>query len=143
MRLSATVLNPGRAEGAVLALDEPLSFSGGLDPASGLIIDRHHPQRGERMTGRILRMSSTRGSSGTPSVLGESLRLGTGPAGIVLAKPDINVVAAAFVVREFYGLEIPVVHVNAEDYDRLGRAETLSIEPAGQIVVEEFLDSGR
>ena len=143
MRLSATVLNPGRAEGAVLALDEPLSFSGGLDPASGLIIDRHHPQRGERMTGRILRMSSTRGSSGTPSVLGESLRLGTGPAGIVLAKPDINVVAAAFVVREFYGLEIPVVHVNAEDYVRLGRAETLSIEPAGQIVVEEFLDSGR
>ena len=143
MRLTATVLNPGHARGALLALDEPLSFSGGLDPASGLIIDRHHPQRGERMTGRILRMSSTRGSSGTPSVLGESLRLGTGPAGIVLAKPDINVVAAAFVVREFYGLEIPVVHVNAEDYDRLGRAETLSIEPTGQVVVEEFLDSGR
>ena len=143
MRLSATVLNPGRAEGAVLALDEPLSFSGGLDPASGFIIDRHHPQRGERMTGRILRMSSTRGSSGTPSVLGESLRLGTGPAGIVLAKPDINVVAAAFVVREFYGLEIPVVHVSAEDYDRLGRAETVTIEPTGQVVMEEFHDSRR
>ena len=143
MHLTGTVLHPGRARGEVLALEEPLSFSGGLNPTNGLIIDRHHPQRGERMSARILCMPSTRGSSGTPSVLGESLRLGTGPAGIVLAKPDINVVAAVFVVREFYGFEVPVVSVNADDYLQVSCAQTLIIEPSGQIVVEKFLDPGR
>jgi len=93
------------------------------------------------MTHRIVRMPSTRGSSGTPSVLGESLRLGTGPVGIVLAKPDINVVTAAFVVHEFYGLSIPVVWVNSAAYHQLGRAQALAIESNGQIVVERFIDS--
>ena len=43
----AATLAPGRADGAPLLLHEPLSFWGGLDPLTGLIIDRWHPQAGE------------------------------------------------------------------------------------------------
>ena len=32
--------------GRALVLDEPLSLWGGMDPATGEVIDAHHPQRG-------------------------------------------------------------------------------------------------
>ena len=36
-------LLPGVATGEVLVLTEPLSMWGGLDPATGEVIDRRHP----------------------------------------------------------------------------------------------------
>ncbi|HEX6988308.1 MAG TPA: DUF126 domain-containing protein, partial [Bacillota bacterium] len=70
----------GTASGPLLRLDEPLSFWGGLDPASGRIIDRRHPQHGLAVTGRVLLMPGGRGSSSSSTVLAEAIRLGTGPA---------------------------------------------------------------
>ena len=52
----AVTLVPGAASGPVLKLDEPLSFWGGLDSATGRIIDRLHPQHGASVAGRILMM---------------------------------------------------------------------------------------
>ena len=40
------VLVSGRGHGKALILDEPLSFWGGVDPATGAVIDVHHPQAG-------------------------------------------------------------------------------------------------
>ncbi len=91
-----------------LRLTEPLSFWGGLDPKTGRIIDASHPQVGESVTGKLLRMPHSRGSSSSPSVLAESLRLGTGPAAIVLDRPDPMVVLGAVVARLLYGIECRV-----------------------------------
>jgi uncharacterized protein len=93
---------------AELKLTEPLSFWGGIDPESGRIIDASHPQVGESISGKILRMPHSRGSSSSPSVLAEALRLGTGPAAIVLDKPDPMVVLGALVARLLYGIECRV-----------------------------------
>jgi predicted aconitase with swiveling domain len=53
-RPSLQVAGPpgGPVEGEVLHLDEPLSFWGGLDAATGEVIDRHHPQSGLSVAGR-------------------------------------------------------------------------------------------
>ena len=93
---------------AELRLTEPLSFWGGIDPESGRIIDASHPQVGESISGKILRMPHSRGSSSSPSVLAEALRLGTGPAAIVLDQPDPMVVLGALVARLLYGIECRV-----------------------------------
>jgi predicted aconitase with swiveling domain len=93
---------------AELNLTEPVSFWGGIDPRTGRIIDASHPQVGESITGKVLRMPYSRGSSSTPSVLAESLRLGTGPAAIVLERPDPMVVLGAVVARLLYGIECRV-----------------------------------
>src|SRR5579863_8809014 len=82
--IEAIPLVPGAAGGAPLRLDEPLSFWGGLDPATGLIIDRRHPQAGANIAGRALLMPAGRGSSGGSAILAEALRLGSGPAAILL-----------------------------------------------------------
>jgi hypothetical protein len=105
----ARTLVPGEAEGEVLVLDEPLSFWGGVDPATGEVIDVHHPQRGANPAGRVLVMPGGRGSSSSSSVLAEAIRAGTAPAAIVLAEPDPIVALGAIVARELYGTAMPVV----------------------------------
>ena len=84
----------GPISGEVLRLGEPISFWGGFDAATGRIIDRTHPQHGESLAGKVVVMPGSRGSSGTPGVLGDALRRGTGPAALIITKSDINLVAA-------------------------------------------------
>lgn len=101
-------LVPGRAEGPTVVLDEGLSLWGGFDPATGRIVDRSHPQHGESLTGAIVWMPHGRGSSSSSSVLAESIRLGTGPAGIVLAEPDQILVIGSLVADFLYGVTCPI-----------------------------------
>ena len=62
----AVSLTPGEGEGAPLKLDEPLSFWGGLDPATGQVIDRWHAQAGASVAGRVLLMPGGRGPEPLP-----------------------------------------------------------------------------
>ena len=99
----------GAAEGRALVLDEPLSFWGGVDPATGDIVDPRHPQHGANVAGRILVMPSGRGSSSSSSVLVEAIRAGTAPAAIVLREADPILALGAIVARELFGTTIPVI----------------------------------
>ncbi|WP_207482103.1 aconitase X swivel domain-containing protein [Arenibaculum pallidiluteum] len=128
-RLAAVTLVPGRAEGLAFVLAEPLSFWGGLDAASGRIIDRWHPQAGAVVAGRILVMAAGRGSSSGSSVLAEAIRLGTGPAGIVLLTRDAIVTVGAMVARELYGISCPVVTLaEPADWASVTAAARLSVD---------------
>ena len=107
----ARTLVAGAARGEALVLDEPLSLWGGIDPATGMVIDVRHSQRGASIAGRVLFMASGRGSSSSSSVLAECVRAGTAPAAIVLAEPDPILALGAIVARELYGRTIPIVVV--------------------------------
>lgn len=107
MPVAASV--PGAAAGPALVLDEPLSLWGGLDPATGEIIDPHHPQRGAIVTGRILVLPASRGSSSASSVLAEAIRLGTAPVAFVLGRADEIIALGCLVGEELYGVVTPVV----------------------------------
>lgn len=99
----------GEAEGVALVLSEPLSFWGGVDVATGRIIDHSHPDLGTVISGQILVMPGGRGSSSSSSVFAESIRRGTGPAGVILAVPDPILTVGALVAHALYGLRCPVV----------------------------------
>jgi predicted aconitase with swiveling domain len=97
------------AEGTALVLGEPLSFWGGIDPATGRIIDRTHPDLGVCVSGTILVMQGGRGSSSSSSILAEALRRGTAPAGVVLATPDPILTVGALVAESLYERLCPIV----------------------------------
>jgi len=103
------VLVDGMASGGLLQLDAPISLWGGLDPETGLIVDRTHPQFGSSMTGAIVAMPHGRGSSSSSSVLAEALRIGTGPAGFILTAPDSILVIGSLVAGLLYGKSCPIV----------------------------------
>lgn len=131
--VQGTVLNAGSTTGTTLVLTEPVSFWGAFDPRSGKIIDAHHPQCGAAMGGRILLLPETRGSGGTPGGIAEAIRLRTGPLGIILMVPDINLAIGASVAQTLYGIACPVVAVAAKDYAVLCQIPVLTIFADGLI----------
>lgn len=129
--VEAVALVPGAGGGAPLRLEEPLSFWGGLDPASGVIIDRRHPQRHARVAGRTLMMPAGRGSSSGSAALAEAIRLGAGPAAILMLERDPIVAVGALVAAELYGGECPVALVEPKDWERLAAAGRLAVKAEG------------
>lgn len=106
---AAKAYAPGEAEGPALVLAQELSFWGGVEVETGRIIDHSHPDLGRNVAGSILVMPCGRGSSSSSSVLAEAIRLGTGPLGIVLARPDPILTVASLVAQTLYGVRCPVV----------------------------------
>ena len=113
---------------AALVLDEGLSLWGGMDPATGEVIDVHHPQHGAKVSGRVLVMPNGRGSSSSASVLAEAVRAGTAPAGIVLAEPDLILAIGSIVAEELYGVRVPVVVLPPVRYDAIADGEPIDLD---------------
>ncbi len=122
----------GEAVGEVVVLDEPLSFWGGLDPATGEVIDVHHPQCGVSLASKIVVMPSGRGSSSSSSVLAEGIRAGTAPRAIVLAEADPIVALGALVARELYGARVPVIVLDADAYASIGTRSMVSVRASSE-----------
>jgi uncharacterized protein len=131
--IAATILNPGEAEGPVILLDEPLSFWGGFDPATGRIIDVHHPQRGSSLAGSILLMREAKGSGSAPGAIAEAIRLGTAPAAIILTETDVNLAIGAAVALELYGKHCPVLKVSETEFAALLQLTRLIVKANGSI----------
>ena len=117
----------------VLVLDEPLSLWGGMDPATGELIDAHHPQRGANLAGRAVVMRSARGSSSSASVLAEAVRAGTAPAAFLLAEPDLILAVGAAVAEELYGRMVPVIVLRADELAALPDGAEVRIGPDGSV----------
>jgi predicted aconitase with swiveling domain len=118
----------GHAEGELLYANEPLSFWGGYDYATGEIIDRRHPLSGQIAAGKIMALPFTRGSSTTTAVLLESVRAGTAPAAIITTGVDKFFALAAVVAEEMYGNAFPLVAIEEEDFAKLAMGQRVRVE---------------
>ena len=134
MERAAKSYTTGEAEGPALVLRDALSFWGGIDPLTGLVIDRSHPDAGACVTGAVLVMPAGRGSSSAASVLAESVRRGTGPAAIVLAVADPILTVGSIVAESLYGLRCPIVTCSIEGI-RTGDRVTVSAGPDTAMVI--------
>lgn len=133
--MNGRVLAPGSAEAIAIVLREPLSLWGGMDPATGRVIDARHPQRGESLAGRIVVMPAARGSSSSSSVLAEAVRAGCAPAGILLAEPDLILAVGAAVAEELYGIRVPIVVVAPDELALVSEGQAVTINLAGEITL--------
>jgi predicted aconitase with swiveling domain len=124
--LSSRVLIAGEARAPLLKLESNISFWGGIDPTTGVVIDSRHPQSGECVDGKVLAMNRSIGSSSGSAILLELMRLHRGPAGIILVEPDFIVTLGAVVAREMDFAHIPVVQVSNEEFCRLAGPVTIS-----------------
>ena len=140
MKAQAKVLFEGQVKGEAMVLEDWLSFGGGLDPESGKIVDQHHPQAGERVTGKVVVLPGIRGSAGSPSTLAESIRLGTGPCGIILGEAETSALAAAFAAKELYAIDVPVVVLAREGYDALETGQLVEIDETGHVATTDDTD---
>jgi predicted aconitase with swiveling domain len=135
MSATAEILVPGKAgEGEALVLTAPISFWGGVDPRTGRIADVRHPQHGEVISGRVLFLPGTIGSSSASAVLMELVHNGRAPAALVLHEPDAILLLGLIVAREM-GWETPMaVRLDRGAFDAY-RGEALTVAADGAITL--------
>ena len=106
--VQAEVLLPGPAITAdALALTAPISFWGGVDPKTGLVADPRHPENGQRISGKVLLVPETVGSSSAAAILLELVHGRRAPAAIVLHEPDAILLLGLIVAHEM-GYDTPI-----------------------------------
>ena len=127
--MTALSILPGIAEGPVIASGEPLSFWGGVDPATGTVIDVHHPLHGRAITGSVLMMPSTRGSCTGSGVLLDLVLSGRGPAALVFSEPEDVVTLGALIAVEMFGKSLPVLRLSDRDFTVMSNESHAAIGP--------------
>ena len=131
--LQAKVLVDGEATGQALVLTEPLSLWGGLNPETGEIIDRRHPQVGQIVTDRVLVLPAGRGSSSASSILLEAVKQGTAPAAIITSETDGILALGAAVAREMYDRSPPVLVLAGDDYAQMQTGQQVEVRVDGTV----------
>ena len=124
---------PGRAQ--LLKLDAPISFWGGVDPATGVVIDVRHPQHGCCVAGRLLALPGAIGSSSSSSVLLELVRAGAAPAAILMVEPDAILTLGLVVAAEMGWRGPPARRISAQDFASL-RPGWYGFDHEGRAVLE-------
>jgi len=132
--LTGRALHPGSSSGELLILDQPISFWGGVDH-HGVIIDVHHPQCGVSVAGKVLVMTSGRGSSSATAVLAELIRAKKAPAAMIFTECDIILVIGALVSAELYQIQMPMVELTEELYVKIPKAGSISVEADNENMV--------
>lgn len=90
---------PGVVEGEALVSHETISGWGGIDPATGTIIERRHELFGVCFTGKILVFPGAKGSSGWSGFFQSTRLLGTAPLGMIFTVTTTKAALGAVVTR--------------------------------------------
>jgi hypothetical protein len=75
-------------EGEALVTSQPISFFGGVNPKTGLIIEKNHELNGKNVTGKVLVFPYGKGSSVGSYVLYAMAKHGTAPSAILNIKTE-------------------------------------------------------
>jgi predicted aconitase/predicted aconitase with swiveling domain len=107
---------PGHTSGQILSTAEGLSFWGGVDPLTGLVIDAHHPLHGQSIAGRVLVMPTTRGSCSGSGVMLDLALNGIAPAAFVFREHEDVVTLGAMIAGRMFDRPVPVQRLGAEAF---------------------------
>lgn len=118
---------PGSAAGPILVMTEPLSFWGGVDPATSAVIDVHHPAHGVALAGAVVMMPTSRGSCSGSGVLLELALSGRNPAALIFAGPEDTLTLGAIVAAEMFGRRIPVIRLSQRAFAALSSAKEATV----------------
>lgn len=102
-------ISRGQAEGLALVSPEPISFYGGVDPDTGVVVERDHPLEGQTITGRVLVFPTGKGSTVGSYTMYRLKKNGKAPLAIVNKQCDPIVAVGAIIS------EIPLVDNLPED----------------------------
>lgn len=94
----------GVAEGEAVVTKQPISFLGGVNPDSGIVVEKGHEIEGKCITGKVFVFPRGKGSTAGPYIIYAMAKRKTAPAAMinVEAEPIIAVGAAMG--------NIPMVH---------------------------------
>jgi predicted aconitase with swiveling domain len=128
-------ISGGRGNGPLLVSPVPLSFLSGVDPASGIIVEKGHPLQGACITGTVLAFPFGKGSTVGSYVLYALSRNGHAPAAIINTEAEPIIATGAIIggIPMIDRIEIPMnrlrsgvqVQVNGDSGEMMYEGELL------------------
>jgi predicted aconitase with swiveling domain len=126
----------GHARGRLIVSRSAISFWGGVDPASGRIVDPRHELFGRSISRKVVAFPHGKGSSTGSLILFELARLGKSPAGMINIRTEPILATGPIVIKHFYGIEIPILNLDADAFGRLESGRQVDLDAAsGRLVV--------
>ncbi len=101
----------GEFVGDIVVSSQPFGFWQGLDPQTGVIIDKRHDCCGASVKGKAFAFPYGRGSTGTPGIFLEAVRNGCAPAALVNITSEPMIIMCALLAEAFFKVSIPIVEV--------------------------------
>lgn len=136
--LRGSCVVPGKCEGEILATPQPISFWGGVDPATGCINDLRHDLFGQSISGKVFVFPFGKGSSTTSLIILELARVNKAPAAIINLRTEPILATGPIVCRHFYGKEIPVVTLDERAFKMLKTGQHVVVNASGgEVIIKE------
>lgn len=114
-RMQGRVIRPGRAEGRAMVSPEPIGFLGGVDPATGIVVEPNHPLNGQSVAGRVLVFPTGKGSTVGSYTILRLARNGVAPLAIVNAESEAIVAVGAIIAGIPMVDQVPITLIQDGD----------------------------
>jgi len=112
----------GKASGQALVSSQPVSFYGGVDPDSGIVVEKGHPLEGKSVAGKILVFPSGKGSTVGSYTLYRMKKNGVAPAAIINKECEAIVAVGAIIS------EIPCI--DRIDIEKIADGTNVTVDAA-------------
>ena len=83
MNLEGRIIKYGKVEGEAIVSSESIGFLGGVDPETGVVIEKGHPLEGKNIKGKILIFPTGKGSTVGSYILYRMKKNNVAPLGII------------------------------------------------------------
>jgi predicted aconitase with swiveling domain len=119
----------GRAEGAALVTSMGISFFGGVDPDTGIVVEKNHPLEGQSIDGKVLVFPTGKGSTVGSYTLYRLKMNGVAPAAIVNAQCETITAVGCIIAGIPCVDQIPIEQIETGDFISLdGEQGTIEIK---------------
>lgn len=98
-RLVGRTIYPGKASGKTLVTRMAISFFGGVDPETGVVVEKGHELEGQSVRGRVLVFPTGKGSTVGSYTLYRLKYSGAAPAAIINAECE-TITAVGCIIAE-------------------------------------------
>jgi predicted aconitase with swiveling domain len=99
MELKGRIISKGVAEGEALVTSQPISFYGGVDPNTGVVIEKGHELQGISVKGKILVFPQGKGSTVGSYTLYRLKKNGAAPLGMINKECE-TIIAVGAIISE-------------------------------------------
>ena len=97
--IKCRIISKGKDSGNALVTKDPISFLGGVDPKTGIVIDKKHELYNECITDKILVIPSGKGSTVGSYVIYQMAKNNTAPRAISCQKAEPIIAIGAIISK--------------------------------------------
>jgi predicted aconitase with swiveling domain len=116
MKLQGRCIYPGNIHGLALCTSQAISFFGGVDPETGIVVERGHELEGQCITGKVLAFPTGKGSTVGSYTLYRLKHAGRAPLAILNASCE-TITAVGCIIAEIPCVDqLPIQQIPTGSY---------------------------